>query len=495
MEKDNNLKRVKIVSTLGPATRDIEMIEKLYLAGVNVFRLNFSHGSYEEQKYGYDNVRAIAKKYNASIAVLADMQGPKLRVSKFKDDKAELIVNQKFILDLKDDLGDNTRVKLPHPEIFQAVKEGDALLVDDGKIRLEVERFDSDFIETRVVVGGTISNAKGVNFPSGVLKLSSLTEKDLQDLDFALSIGVDYIGLSFVQLPSDVEYARDLIRAKEKNEGKERTKIISKIEKPSAIEHIEEIIKASDAIMVARGDLGVEIPTEKVPVVQKAIIRECRKQSKPVIVATQMLDSMTYAPVPTRAEASDVANAVYDGADAVMLSGETTVGKYPVETVTTMANIVRSVESDDLYWDMLETSYKSIMNRVLDKEGKENYMTTGRSISMATKQLSEVLDAKVIVAFSSSGTTAHRISHQKPKAKMLAITDNKQLYNQLALSWGMSTLLSSEKITSFSEIVEIATSWLQENKWVSKGDKIVVVAGVPVIVGGITNTIRVIEIE
>ncbi len=487
MEKDNNLKRVKIVSTLGPATRDIEMIEKLYLEGVNVFRLNFSHGAYEEQKYGYDNVRAIANKYNVSLAVLADMQGPKLRVGKFKEDKVELICNQKFRLDLKDELGDNTRVKLPHPQIFEAVKEGDSLLVDDGKIRLEVESFDKDFIETKVVVGGTISNAKGVNFPSGVLKLSSLTEKDIKDLEFALSIGVDYIGLSFVQLPSDVEYARGLIKG--------RAKIISKIEKPSAIEHIEEIVRVSDAIMVARGDLGVEIPTEKVPVMQKLIITECRRQSKPVIVATQMLDSMTYAPIPTRAEASDVANAVYDGADAVMLSGETTVGLYPVETVRTMSNIIKCVEADSLYWEKLEISNESIIKPCLDKSQKENYMTIGRSVSIVAKQLSEVLEAKVVVAFSSSGVTANRISHQKPKAKMLTITDNPILYNQLALSWGMETVLSSEKITSFSEIVEVATSWLQENKWVSKSDKIVVVAGVPVTVGGITNTIRVVEIE
>lgn len=487
MVKSSNFKRVKIVSTLGPATRDLEMVEKLYLAGVNVFRLNFSHGSYEEQKMGYDNVRTVAKKYNDSIAVLADMQGPKLRVGKFKDDKAELVANQKFTLDLKDDLGDNTRVKLPHSQIFEAIKEGDSLLVDDGKIRLQVERYGSEFIETKVIIGGTISNSKGVNFPSGVLKISSLTEKDIKDLEFALSLGVDYIGLSFVQLPSDVEYARGLIKGK--------AKIISKIEKPSAVENIEGIVRESDAIMVARGDLGVEIPTEKVPVAQKLIIRECRKHSKPVIVATQMLDSMTYAPIPTRAEASDVANAVYDGADAVMLSGETTVGLYPVETVTTMANIIKSVEEDNLYWEMLETSRESILRPYLDKSIKDNYLTIGRSISMVAEQLSEALDVKAIVSFSSSGITANRISHQKPKVKMLTITDKVSTYNQLALSWGVEPILSSDKITSFSEIVEIASSWLQQNKWVNKGDKVIVVAGVPVEATKNTNTIRVVEIE
>ncbi|MDR0484484.1 MAG: pyruvate kinase [Alphaproteobacteria bacterium] len=487
MEKDNSSKRVKIVSTLGPATRELEMIEKLYLAGVNVFRLNFSHGAYEEQKYTYDNIRTVAKKYNTSIAVLADMQGPKLRVGKFKNDKATLVPNQKFVLDLKDELGDETRVKLPHPQIFEAIKEGDALLVDDGKIRLEVERFAEDFIETKVIIGGVISNAKGVNFPSGVLKISALTEKDLKDMEFALSLGVDYIGLSFVQLPSDVEHARELIKG--------RAKIISKIEKPSALEHICEIIRVSDAIMVARGDLGVEIPTEKVPVMQKTIIRECRRQSKPVIVATQMLDSMTNAPIPTRAEASDVANAVFDGTDAVMLSGETTVGLYPVETVTTMANIIKSVEGDALYWNMLETSYKNIMDSYFAKHEKEDYMTIGRAVSVAAKNLAEELNAKVIVSFSSQGTTANRISHQKPKAKMLTITNNKQLYNQMALNWGMQAILSPEKISSFSEIVEIASSWLKEHKWVEAGDKIILVAGVPVDVGGITNSLRVVEIS
>ncbi|MDR2008812.1 MAG: pyruvate kinase [Alphaproteobacteria bacterium] len=487
MEKENSAKRVKIVATLGPATRELDTIEKIYLAGVNVFRLNFSHGSYDEQKYTYDNIRSVAKKYGTPVAILADMQGPKLRVGKFKDDKATLVANQKFTLDLKDELGDETRVKLPHPQIFEAVKEGDALLVDDGKIRLEVERFAEDFIETRVVIGGVISNAKGVNFPSGVLKISALTEKDLKDMEFALSLGVDYIGLSFVQLPADVEHARELIKGK--------AKIISKIEKPSAIEHIEEIIKVSDAIMVARGDLGVEIPTEKVPVMQKKIIRECRRQSKPVIVATQMLDSMTTSPVPTRAEASDVANAVYDGTDAVMLSGETTVGLYPVETVTTMANIIRSVEADSLYWDMLETSYKNIMDSYFSCHEKGNYITVGRAIAKQAKELAKELDAKVIVSFSAKGTTANRISHQKSKAKMLTITNSKQLYNQLALNWGMNALLSPEKISSFSEIVEIASSWLKEQKWVKSGDKIVIVAGVPVDVGGITNTIRVVEIS
>ncbi len=482
-----NMKRVKIVATIGPATRSFEMLEKLYLAGANTFRMNFSHGDYNDHKISHENILAVAKKYGDPIAVLADLQGPKLRVGKFKDGKATLVVNQKFTLDLLDELGDSSRVKLPHPQIFESIAEGDMLLIDDGKLRLEVENFDKAMIETRVVVGGEISNSKGVNFPSGVLKLSSLTEKDIADLEYALSLGVDYIGLSFVQLPSDIEYAKGLIKGK--------AKIVSKIEKPSAIEHIEEIIKLSDVIMVARGDLGVEIPTHRVPVVQKMIIRECRRQSKPVIVATQMLDSMTLSPIPTRAEASDVANAVYDGTDAVMLSGETTVGLYPSETVAMMASIIKSVESDPLYWDMLDTSYQHIMDKFFACNKKDSYMTIGRAISMASKQLADTLDAKVIVTFSSKGTTANRISHQRPKAKILTITDNKALYNQLSLNWGIKSVLSPTKITSFSEIVETATTWLVKNKWVVSGDKIVIVAGVPVDVGGITNSIRIVQID
>lgn len=486
MLHNNDFRRVKIVSSIGPVSRSLEMIESLFLAGVNVFRLNFSHAKYDEHKESYDNIRAVSKKYNKPVAILADMQGPKLRVAKFENGKAQLEVGQKFILDSKDELGTNLRVKLPHPEIFASLKEGDQLLVDDGRLRLQVEKFGSDFAETKVMVGGQISDSKGVNYPSGVLKLSILPPKDLKDLEFALSLGVDYIGLSFVQLPSDVEFARGLIKG--------RAKIISKIEKPSAVEHIVEIIKVSDGIMVARGDLGVEIPTQDVPVAQKRIIRECRRQSKPVIVATQMMDSMTTAPIPTRAEASDVANAVYDGADAVMLSGETTVGLYPVETVATMSNIIRAVESDPLYWDVLDTSYRHILNTYLEKNPQDKLLTVGRSIVTNAKQIAKDIDAKVIVAFTSTGTTAARISHQRPNAKILAITDNPDLYPQLCLNWGVSPLLV-DKVSTFSEIVDLATEWLKKNNWVQSADKVVVIAGVPVNVGGITNSIRIVEIE
>ncbi|MFL1780876.1 Pyruvate kinase [Candidatus Hepatincolaceae symbiont of Richtersius coronifer] len=486
MQVNKESKRVKIVSTIGPVSRSFEMLEKLFLAGVNVFRLNFSHSNYEEHTESYNNIRAVSKKYGVPLSILADMQGPKLRVGKFKNKKEFLELEQKFILDLNEELGDTTRVCLPHPEIFEALKEGDSLLIDDGKIRLQVEQCGANYAETIVKAAGYISDKKGVNFPSGILKLSPLTEKDLKDLDFALNLGVDYIGLSFVQLSPDVEQARELIKG--------RAKIISKIEKPSAVENITSIIEASDGIMVARGDLGVEIPTEEVPVVQKMIIRECRRQSKPVIVATQMLDSMTNAPIPTRAEASDVANAVYDGTDAVMLSGETTVGEFPVETVNVMANIISSVENDPLYWDVLKTSYDHIIKSYLEKNPKEKHVSIGRAISIAAKEIADAVDAKVIVAFSFQGTTAHRISHQRPRAKILCITDNPVLYNQLNLGWGITPLLV-ETVSSFSEIADLASSWLKTNNWVKIGEKFLVVAGVPVGLGGITNSIRVLEME
>lgn len=477
-----NFRRVKIVASVGPASRPLEVVKQLIVEGVNVFRLNFSHSSHEEQMESFNNIKRASAELGINVAILADMQGPKLRVGKFKNDQAEIKAGQKFVLDSNPDLGDETRVYLPHPQIFEALKEGDTLLIDDGKLRLVVESFNSNQAVTKVVVGGIISNAKGVNFPSGILKLASLTEKDLKDLDFALNLGVDYIGLSFVQLAADVEHAKSIING--------RAKVISKIEKPSAIENISKIVEVSDGIMVARGDLGVEIPTERVPVMQKLIIGECRRQSKPVIVATQMLESMTHAPLPTRAEASDVANAVYDGADAVMLSGETTIGDYPVQTVRMMSNIIKSVEGDPIYWDILETSYNRFVDHYVSSNPEAKVLTVGRAIAKSAKQIADSIDAKVIVSFSSQGTTSNRICHQRPRARVLSMTDNEILYRQLNLNWGTTPLLIN-KIGSLSEIVEASISWLKENSWVEKGDKVLIVAGVPVGVGGITNSLRV----
>lgn len=477
MNKINQLieRRVKIVTTIGPASRSLEKLEQLFLAGANVFRLNFSHSTYEEHEQTFKNIKKIEAKYEKPLTVLADLQGPKLRVGKFKDDKATIEKGQKFRLDLSDIPGDNTRVQLPHPQIFASLNKESELLIDDGKLRLRVDNFGKDFADTTVIIGGEISNFKGVNFPSGVLKLSPLTEKDLKDLDFALSLGVDYIGLSFVQLPENLLQAKEII--------KNRAKIVSKIEKPSAVEHIEEIIKNSDAIMVARGDLGVEIPTEDVPIVQKQVIKLCRRHGKPVIVATQMLDSMIENPTPTRAEASDVANAVYDGADAVMLSGETTVGKYPAEAVAIMDNIIKKVEQDSNYWERLENDYPEF----------EFPFNTAEAVSTSVGYISHIVDAKYIVAFTSHGTTVNRVCRERSKAMCIGITSSESLYHQMCLNWGVRALLV-EPIKTFSEVVTIARNWITKHNLAEKGDKIVVVAGSPVGVAGITNTIRVIEI-
>lgn len=469
-------RRIKIVATVGPVSKPIEVLEKLFLAGVNVFRLNFSHGSHEDHQEAYNNIRQLENKYNYPIAVLADMQGPKLRIGQFKEGKVKIKAGEQFRLDLNPELGDSQRVCLPHPQIFEALTKGSELLIDDGKLRLKVENFGKDYADTKVIIGGEISNHKGVNFPSGILKLSPLTEKDLKDLEFALSLGVDFIALSFVQLAEDLLHAKDLIKG--------RAKIISKIEKPSAIEHIDAIIKNSDAIMVARGDLGVEIPTEDVPIVQKQIIKNCRQQGKPVIVATQMLDSMVNYPAPTRAEASDVANAVYDGADAVMLSAESTIGKYPVEAVQTMAHIVRKVEKDDSYWARLKNDYPTF----------KYPLEASEAISSSVGVISDSVNARYIVAFTTHGTTVDRICRERVKSRCIAFTSSKLLYRQMKLNWGVATVLV-DPIKAFSEIVSVSKNWITENCEVEVGDRIVVVAGSPVGVAGLTNTIRVIEID
>lgn len=475
---DNNVmmtRRVKIVTTLGPATSDLENLEKLFLAGANVFRLNFSHGAYEDHQKTFNNIKQIESKHKKAIAVLADLQGPKLRVGKFAEGSAELQEGQKFNLDLNPEPGDHTRVCLPHPEIFASLKVGSELLVDDGKIKLGVDRFTTSSAETTVVNGGTISNAKGVNFPKGVLKLSPLTAKDLKDLEFALGLGVDYVCLSFVQLPSDVTYAKDLIRG--------RAKVIAKIEKPSAVENIDEIVAKSDAIMVARGDLGVEMPPEVVPIVQKKIIKLCRASGRPVIVATQMLDSMIENPVPTRAEASDVANAVYDGADAVMLSGETTVGKHPFAAVTVMDHIINQVEADKSYWDRLDGDYPEL-----------NYpLSISEAVATSVGYLNSIVDAKLIIAFTSHGTTVDRICRERSEAPCLGLTSSKSVYNQMTLNWGVTPVLISP-VKTFSEVISVAKDWLEQNKVAQKGDKVIIVAGSPVGIPGLTNTIRVVEL-
>ena len=351
-------RNAKIIATVGPASNSPEMLSELFHSGIDVFRLNFSHGNHEVHAQTYADLRALETKVDRPIAILADMQGPKLRVGKFEGDSFELVSGQAFRFDLDNTPGSQSRVQLPHPEIFESLEVGSHLLVNDGKLRLKVTHCDSKSADTKVIVGGEISNNKGVNVPDAYLPISPLTEKDRVDLEFALSLGVDWVAMSFVQRAEDLEEGRKLIN--------NRALLMAKLEKPSAIQHLDAIVEASDAVMVARGDLGVEMPQEQVPVLQKRIVKACREAGRPVVIATQMLESMIHSPVPTRAESSDVATAIYDSADAVMLSAETAAGDYPVEAATAMNRVINEVEKDPLYQQMVDTSRPEPGNSVAD---------------------------------------------------------------------------------------------------------------------------------
>ncbi|CAA7613990.1 pyruvate kinase [Magnetospirillum sp. UT-4] len=469
-------RNAKIIATLGPATSTPAAIEGLFNSGADVFRLNFSHGSHADHQARYDAIRALETTTHRPIGVLADLQGPKLRVGNFAAGRVQLETGASFRLDLSPELGTAERAPLPHPEVFAALTAGTDLLLDDGKLRLRVERRGPDFAETLVMVGGELSNHKGVNVPGVVLPISPLTEKDKADLDFAVDMGVDWIALSFVQRPGDVVEARKLIAAK-----KGKVKLLSKLEKPSAIDHLEEIIELSDAVMVARGDLGVECPPETVPILQKRIVKACRSAGKPVVVATQMLDSMVHSPSPTRAEASDVATAIYDGADAVMLSAETAAGEYPVEAVTMMDRIIEQVEHDDQYRIITEASRSRPENTVRD------------AISAAARQVAHTLEAAAIVTFTSSGSTTLRAARERPEQSVVSLTSNIDVARQLALVWGAHSVETAE-VRSVSEMVHKAAKTAFREGFAQVGDHVVITAGVPFGCSGTTNILRVAEI-
>ncbi|ARJ65734.1 pyruvate kinase [Magnetospirillum sp. ME-1] len=471
-------RNAKIIATLGPASSTSEAIEALFLAGADVFRLNFSHGSHDDHKKRIFTIRELEKKVKRPIAILADLQGPKLRVGDFEGGRARLETGAAFRLDMDDALGTAVRAPLHHPEVFAALKPGSDLLIDDGKLRLTVESCGPDFAETRVTVGGEISNHKGVNVPGVMLPISPLTEKDRRDLEFAVEMGADWIALSFVQRPSDVQEARRLIGSYVGS----RVRILSKLEKPSAIEHLASIIEWSDAVMVARGDLGVECPPETVPILQKRIIKACRRAGKPVVVATQMLDSMVHAPSPTRAEASDVATAVYDGSDAVMLSAETASGEYPVEAVTMMDRIIGQVEHDKNYQIITDASR-------LDPEH-----TTRDAISAAARQVAHTLGAAAIVTFTSSGSTTLRAARERPEQPILSVTADIEVARQMALVWGAHSIMAKD-VRSFTEMVSKAVNFAQSEGFARVGDRVVITAGVPFGHSGTTNILRVAEVE
>jgi pyruvate kinase len=446
------------------------MIERLFLAGVDVFRLNFSHGTHQEHAWRLDRIRQVEREHGRPIGVMLDLQGPKLRVGDFADGKVRLKTGERFRFDLDPALGDATRVLLPHPEIFAAIEPGTDLLIDDGKVRVRVERCGRDFADLVVVTGGTISDHKGVNVPNVVLPISALTEKDRNDLTFGLELGVDWVALSFVQRPEDVAEGRKLIAGK--------AALLVKLEKPRALETLEEIIDLADGVMVARGDLGVESPPEDVPVLQRRIIHAARRAGKPVIVATQMLESMIGAPTPTRAEASDVATAVYEGADAVMLSAETAAGQYPQEAVTFMDRILCRVQSDPLFQSGLETEHPSLGGTASD------------AITAAAKQVAATVKASAIVTYTSSGSTTLRAARERPNVPILCLTASVGVARRLALVWGVHAVHTKD-ISTFADMVQKAARVAQTEGFAEDGERIVITAGVPFGTPGATNILRI----
>ena len=468
MKRDRN---VKIVATLGPASDGEHMIRKLYDAGADVFRLNMSHGGHAEIAARHAAIRKVEKAVGRPIAILADLQGPKLRCGVFADEAGHVLKNgASFRFDLDKTPGDASRVNLPHPEIFAALEPGARLLVNDGKVRLEVNACGADFADCTVIAGGPVSNRKGVNVPDVVLPLAALSEKDRADLEFVCELGVDWLALSFVQRAADVHEARDLARG--------RAAILSKIEKPAAVAAFDEILAVSDGIMVARGDLGVELPVQNVPPIQKRLVRKCRAAAKPVIVATQMLESMIESPMPTRAEVSDVATALYEGADAVMLSAESAAGSYPVEAVQTMNNVALEVENDPNFTSIMAAS------RTVAR------VTTADAIVLAAREIAETVDIKAICCFTQSGNTAALVARERPQVPILALTPLVDVARRMCLTWGCHCYVTGE-VTRFKGAVVSAARIAREGGHATEEDQIIVTAGVPFNVQGSTNILRV----
>lgn len=463
-------RNVKIVATLGPASNSYEMIRKLHEAGADVFRLNMSHGSHEEIRERHAMIRQVEKDLNNPIGILADLQGPKLRVGVFANDQEMLENGAKFRMDLDPTPGDVNRVCLPHPEIFQALEVGASLLVNDGKIRVKVLACGADFADCEVIAGGMISNRKGVNVPDVVLPVAALSDKDRKDLEFVCALGVDWLALSFVQRPEDVWEARNLANG--------RAAIMSKIEKPAAVDSFDAILDVSDGVMVARGDLGVELPVQNVPPIQKQLIRKCRQAAKPVIVATQMLESMIESPMPTRAEVSDVANAIYDGADAIMLSAESAAGDFPIEAVSTMHAVAKEVEADSTYRDIIEASRKADRKTVAD------------GIVAAAREIAETTDIKAICCFTQSGNTASLVARERPRVPIIALTSVQRTARRLALTWGTDCVVTPE-VDRFKQAVVSAVRAARMGGYATEEDHILVTAGVPFNVAGSTNILRV----
>ena len=474
-EAMNRKRNAKIVATLGPASNTKETIQALFEAGANVFRLNFSHGTHADHQRNYDFIREIESELGRPVGVLMDLQGPKLRLGTFADGPVTLKEGDSFRLDLDAATpGDARRAPLPHREIFAALEVGTDLLIDDGKVRLCVEACGPDFAETRVVAGGAVSNRKGVNVPSVVLPLSALTEKDHADLRFGLELGVDWVALSFVQRAEDVVEIKGIVNG--------RAGIVAKLEKPTAIDSLERIVEETDAVMVARGDLGVEMPPEQVPAIQKRIVRACRKAGKPVIVATQMLESMISAAVPTRAEASDVATAIYDGADAVMLSAESASGRYPLEAVQMMSKIIAQTEADPHYRETLETTRTPSRPDAAD------------AIGAAMRSAVETLPVAASVAYTTSGYSALRMARERPQSPIIGMTPEVTTARRLALAWSVYPVRCPE-VADVRDMSDMACRAAKEKGFGCAGEYIAIVAGMPFGTPGTTNLLRLAQLK
>lgn len=467
-------RRVKILATLGPANPDQASIEKLFRAGADVFRINMSHSSHDVMRERIAQIRAVEKKVGRPIGILADLQGPKLRLGEFKDGAENLARGARFILDADPTPGDATRVHLPHPEILSALEPGHAVLIDDGKVRLKVIEATKTKAVTEVIVAGRVSNRKGVSLPDTTIPVSAMTPKDRSDLEAALATGIDWVALSFVQRPEDV--------AEVKKTCAGRALVMAKIEKPQAIVRLDEIMEISDALMVARGDLGVEMPLEKVPGLQKRITRTARRLGKPVVVATQMLESMIASPVPTRAEVSDVATAVFEGADAVMLSAESAAGQYPIEAVSTMNRIAEEVERDQVY------------RAVINGQRAAPEATGADAIAVAARDVAETLDLKAIVAWTSSGSTGLRIARERPQPPILALTPKVETARRLALVWGVHAVIT-EDARDVDDMADRACKIANSEGFARAGQRVIIVAGVPFGTPGATNMVRIAFVQ
>ena len=467
------LRNCNIIATMGPASDPPERIHMLCDVGADAFRINFSHGEQEQQQRRIDAIRQAEAPAGRPIPVIADLQGPKIRVGELMGGALKLRYGQTLSMEVASQASVEDIIPLPHPELFDVIVPGDVLKLDDGRLQLTVVEAGRNKATVKVDVGGNLTNHKGVNLPGRTLPISALTEKDRSDLAFALDAGVDYVALSFVQTPEDVREAQTLIAG--------RAKLITKLEKPSAIESLKEIIDLSDALMIARGDLGVELPPEQVPIIQRRIVRECRAAGKPVIIATHMLESMIEAPTPTRAEASDVATAVYQGADAVMLSAESAVGRHPQTAVAIMDRIIKAVESDPEHWTQLNNA------------GSKPRFTSADAISSSARNIAQLLSCKAIVAFTNTGSTALRISRERPQCRVLSLTTNEKVARQLSLAWGVHSVIADD-IASFNDMITHAERLAVQEGVAVKGDTIVVTAGLPFGRPGTTNMLKIIHI-